>query len=238
MKIRCITVDDEPLALKQMVSYIERTPFLELVAACSNATDALNEFHEQAPDLIFADINMPHLSGMELVKLLQSACMIIFTTAYSEYALEGFKVDAVDYLLKPIGYADFLKAANKAKKLYDLQRNNEPVAAENDNCLYVNADRRLVRINFQDIRYIEGMREYVRIHLKNGSSVMPLLGMKSLEDRLPKEQFMRVHRSFIINLEEITAIERSRIVFDKDTFIPIGDQYKEAFHEYIGKKFL
>lgn len=238
MNLRCIAVDDEPLALKQMVAYVEKTPFLELVGASTRAIEGLEMVNRETPDLLFADINMPDLNGIELAKSLSKPCMVIFTTAYSEYAIEGFKVDAVDYLLKPIGYSDFLKAANKAHQLHNLKHTTTESVSESDTHLFVRSEYRLVRIPFSDIKYIEGMREYVRIHLSDGNAIMTLLSMKSLEERLPKGSFMRVHRSFIVNLSKISIIERNRIVFDKNVYIPIGDQYKEAFDHYISKSFL
>lgn len=232
-------LDDEPLALKQMAAYVEKTPFLSLAASASDAIDGLRIYHEQLPDVLFIDINMPELNGIDFVKSLHTSCLVVFTTAYSEYAVEGFKVDAVDYLLKPIGYTDFLKAANKVRELYELRNNHsEEVVSADAQYLFVKSEYRLVRVRYSDIKYIEGMREYVRIHLSDGTAVMTLLSMKSLEERLPKENFMRVHRSYIVNLGKITIVERQRIIFDKNTYIPISEQYKEAFENYINKSFL
>ncbi len=240
MKLRCIAIDDEPLALRQMSSYIEQTPFLQLVAGCRDAFEATAKIHELEPDLLFVDINMPGLNGLEMVQSLNYPCMVIFTTAYSQYALEGFRVDAVAYLLKPISYPDFLKAANKAQKIYDANH-KQPVAetlSGNDEGLFVKSEYRIIRIRFNEIKYIEGMREYVRIHLTEGKPIMTLLSMKALEEKLPTRQFMRVHRSFIVNLNKINVIERNRIVFDHDVYIPVGEQYKDTFQEYVEKNFL
>ena len=236
-KLRCITIDDEPLALIQMCSYINRTPFLELVAECKDGFDASEKIHQLAPDLLFADINMPELSGMDLIRSLDRPPLVIFTTAYSEYALEGFRVDAVDYLLKPIAYPDFLKAAGKALKLCDAKQQSTETLSGNDDSLFVKTEYRIVRIRFSEIKYIEGMREYVRIHLANDKPVMTLLSMKALEDKLPSRQFMRIHRSYIVNLTKINIIERNRIVFDNDVYIPVGEQYKEAFQGWMEKNF-
>ena len=233
MNLRCIAIDDEPLALQQMRSYIEKTLFLNGVAFCSNAQDALEEIHANPVDLLFVDINMPEITGMDLVKTLSSEKMIIFTTAYSEYALEGFQVNAVDYLLKPISYPDFLKSANKAKALFDLKLQQE-LLPEGDG-IFVKSEYRSIRIRFDNICYIEGMREYVRIHLTEGSPVMTLLSMKVLEEKLPSHQFMRVHRSFIVNLNKVNIIEQNRIIFNERTYIPIGGLYREAFQQYIDK---
>jgi len=239
MKLRCFAIEDEPLALKQMCSYIEQTPFLELLGAYKNGLLALEKINEWEPDLLFLDINMPELNGMDLVRTLHHPCMVIFTTAYDSYALEGFRVDAVDYLLKPISYPAFLKAANKALKLY--QANTKPSSEAllgNDESLFVKSEYRIVRIRFNEIKYIEGMREYVRIHLINDKPVMTLLSMKALEEKLPSSQFMRVHRSYIVNLNRINTIERNRIVFDSNVYIPVGEQYKEQFQQYVEKNFL
>ena len=239
MNLRCFAIDDEPLALKQMCSYIEKTPFLELLGGYKDAISALEKINEQQPDLLFADINMPHLNGMDLVRSLQHPCMVVFTTAYDRYALEGFRVDAVDYLLKPISYPAFLKAANKALKRHNADSKlTTDILSGNDEGLFVKSEYRVVRIRFNEIKYIEGIREYVRIHLTDNKPVMTLLSMKALEEKLPPRQFMRVHRSYIVNLNRINIIERNRIVFDKDVYIPIGEQYKEAFQQFIEKTFL
>ena len=239
MNLRCFAIDDEPLALKQMCSYIEQTPFLELLGGYKNAVLALEKIHEQQPDLLFVDINMPQLNGMDLVRSLHHPCMVIFTTAYDRYALEGFLVDAVDYLLKPISYPAFLKAANKALKRHHADsKPTQDIPSGNDEGLFVKSEYRIVRIRFNEIKYIEGMREYVRIHLTDNKPVMTLLSMKALEEKLPPRQFMRVHRSYIVNLNRINIIERNRIVFDKDTYIPIGEQYKESFQQFMEKNFL
>jgi two-component system LytT family response regulator len=239
MKLRCFAVDDEPLALKQMRSYIEQTPFLELLGGFKSAFAALEKINELQPDLLFVDINMPGLTGLEFIRSLSRPCMVIFTTAYEQYALEGFRVDAVDYLLKPIGYPDFLKAANKALKLHEVGAKPRPENQPGgDDGLFVKADYRVVRIRFNEIKYIESMREYVRIHLTENAPVMTLLSMKSLEEKLPPRQFMRVHRSYIVNLNKINVIERNRIKFDKEVYIPVGEQYKEAFQQYVEKNFL
>jgi len=188
---------------------------------------------------MFVDINMPDLSGMDFVKSLDNPPGIIFTTAYSEYALEGFRVDAIDYLLKPIGYADFLKSANKALKILTpkVDAPKEELKS-NDDFLLIKSEHRIVRVNFGDIKYIEGMREYVRIHLINAKPVMTLLSMKALEAQLPSDQFMRVHRSFIVNLSRLTTIERNRIVFDDDVYIPISEQYQKPFREWMERYFM
>ena len=235
--LRCIAIDDEPLALQQMCTYIERTPFLELVAGCKDGLESMEKIHQLAPDLLFADINMPVLNGLDLIRSLDRPPLVIFTTAYSEYAIEGFRVDAVDYLLKPITYPDFLKAAGKALKITDVKQQPAETLSANDDGLFVKSEYRIVRIRFNEIKYIEGMREYVRIHTMD-DKIMTLLSMKSLEEKLPPHQFMRVHRSFIVNLLKINVIERNRIIFDKDVYISVGEQYKEAFQGWMDKNFL
>ena len=226
--IRCIVIEDEPLALKQMVSYIEKTPFLENRASFDNAFEAITFLSGNEVDLMFVDINLPDLNGMDFVKSLNNPPRVVFTTAYRDYAVEGFRVDALDYLVKPISYTDFLKAANKA---------NETVKSKEDVFLLIKSEYKIIRINFSNIQYIESMREYVRIHLDNAKPVMTLLSMKNIEQKLPARRFMRVHRSYIVNLEKITTIERNRIVFDKE-YIPVGDQYKEVFQKFIDSNFL
>ena len=236
--IRCIAIDDEPLALRQIADYIKRTSFLELTAQCENALQATKLMEDNPIDLMFVDINMPDLSGMDFVKTLDNPPKIVFVTAYSEYALEGFRVDAIDYLLKPISYAEFLKSANKVKSWFD---NNQPKSDEvksNKEFLFIKSDYKILRINFEDIKYIEGMSEYIKIHLSNSKPVMTLLSMKSIEEKLPADRFMRVHRSYIVNLSKISVIERNRIVFDEKVYIPVSEQYKSKFQEYLDKNFL
>jgi two-component system LytT family response regulator len=236
--IRCIAIDDEPLALKQIESYIDKTPFLEKVAVCDSALSALTVLKKEAVDLMFVDINMPDLNGMDFVKTLENPMRIIFTTAYSEYAVEGFKVDALDYLLKPISYSDFLKSANKAKAYFEMTSKKEVKVTEDSNFLFIKSEYKHIRINFDDIKYIESKSEYVRIHLVSSKPIMSLISLKSLEEKLPCNKFMRIHRSYIVNLEKVTIIERNRIVFDGDTYIPIGEQYMNQFQEFLNKNFL
>jgi DNA-binding LytR/AlgR family response regulator len=236
--IKCISIDDEPLALKQIVAYIEKTPFLELVEHFDSALQAMDWLSKNEIDLMFVDINMPDLSGMDFVKSLPQPPKVIFTTAYSEYALEGFKVDAVDYLLKPIGYSDFLKATQKAKDRFFSYPTATEQLDSNEEFLFIKTEYKIQRINLKDIKYIEGMREYVRIFIENQPAVMTLLSMKKLDEHLPQKDFMRVHRSFIVNLNKISIIERNRIIFDKDTYIPISEQYKEGFQKFLDNNFI
>jgi two-component system LytT family response regulator len=235
--IKCIAIDDEPLALRQITSYIEKTPFLELQKGFESAIEALSYLQENSVELMFVDINMPDLNGMDFVKSLENPPKIIFTTAYSEYALQGFKVDALDYLLKPIDYATFLKSSNKAKSWFNLQNSKPEEINSDEDFLFIKSEYKILRIKLKNIKYIEGMREYVRIHLTNQKPIMTLLSMKSVEQQLPSNSFMRVHRSYIVNLNMITTIERNRIVFDK-VYIPVSEHYKEEFQQFISKNFL
>ena len=236
--IKCIAIDDEPLALKQIAQYIQNTPFLSLDAQFESALQAISFLQQNKIDLMFVDINMPDLSGMEFVKSLKNPPAVIFTTAYSEYAVEGFKVDAIDYLLKPIGYTDFLRAAEKANTRIQSLNDRITDVESNEKFLLIKSEYKIIRINLADIKYIEGMREYLRIHIENQPPVMTLMSMKKMEEYLPVKEFMRVHRSFIVNLNKITTIERNRIVFDKDVYIPVSEQYKDKFHKYLNENFL
>lgn len=238
MTIKCIAVDDEPLALKQIGSYIKKTPALELVALCNNGFDAFEFINSGQVSLIFVDISMPDLNGLDFVRSLTEKPYVVFTTAYSEYAVEGFKVDAVDYLLKPIGYNDFLKAVNKVQTLIGLQSTPPETIKTTGDHLFVKSDYKLMRINLDDIKYIESMHEYIRIHFTDEKPVMTLVSLKSIEEQLPQNKFMRVHRSYIVNLEKIKVVERNRIVFDNNVYIPVSDQYKEIFQQFIDKNFL
>lgn len=238
MKIKCLAIDDEPLALSQIGGFIGKTPFLELVALCNSGLTAMEVLSKNHIDLMFVDISMPDLSGMDLVKSLSEKPFIVFTTAFSEYAVEGFRVEATDYLLKPFGYALFLKAANKVKQQFDAknaERNTEPEVFDH---IYVKSGYKLVRIELDDIKYVESMHEYVRFHLQDEKNVMTLASMKSIEELLPSGKFMRVHRSFIVNTDRVKIIERNRIIFDKNVFIPISDQYKARFQEFLDKNSL
>ncbi|WP_233145437.1 LytR/AlgR family response regulator transcription factor [Labilibacter marinus] len=238
MIIKCVAIDDEPLALKQISSYIERTPSLELVAALSSATSAYEVLDNNEVDLLFVDINMPELSGMDFAKSLKQNIGIIFTTAYSEYALDGFKVNAIDYILKPIGYDNFITAVDKAKQRLSQENKSTEELKGNNDYLFIKSEYKIIRVELKNITYIEGMREYVRIHLSNQKPVITLLSFKKLMEKLPHNSFMRVHRSYIVNLKKITTIERMRIIFNEDVRIPVSEQYKEAFQKYIDENFL
>ena len=238
MKLRTIAIDDEPLALKLVCDYIGRTPFLELIGSFDHPLDAVDFLSGHDADLIFVDIQMPDLSGIEFIRNLEAEHKIIFTTAYEKYALEGFKLNAVDYLLKPFSYDEFLKAAGKAFKMAELETNALPTIEANNQFLFLKSEYKIRRINFNDILYIEGLTDYIKVYtMGEDKPVLSLNSIKSLEQKLPEEKFMRVHRSFLVNLDKIETIERSRIVFGK-TYIPVSDQYKAKFQEFLDKNFL
>lgn len=235
--IRAIAIDDEPLALQLVSGYINKTPFLKLVAAFDNPIDAIDLLNNQSVDLIFLDIQMPDLTGTSFARTIGNETKIIFTTAYEKYALEGFKLDAVDYLLKPFSYEEFLVAVQKAKRLIELEQHTATNESDSE-FLFLKSEYKIVRINFNDILYIEGQKDYIRVFLvEENKPILSLATLKSIEKKLPESRFMRVHRSFIINLNQVTAIERSRILFGKE-YIPIGDQYKDKFQEFLNKNFL
>jgi two-component system LytT family response regulator len=236
--IKCVAIDDEPLALNVLEDYIKQTPFLVLTEKFTNPVKAFNYLSENEADLLFVDIQMPDLSGLDMVSKLKNKPLIIFTTAYSQYAIDGFKADAIDYLLKPIDYPDFLKAVTKAKEwMYPQSEKTLNIQSDKD-FLFIRSEHKLIRINFNDIRYIQGMSEYVKIFLNTGKPIMSLLSLKSLEEQLPENKFMRVHKSYIVNLQKINVIERNEIVNEDGSTIPISQQYKAKFQEFIDKNFM
>jgi two-component system, LytTR family, response regulator LytT len=237
MKIKCLAIDDEPYALKQLADYIGRTPFLELSGQCSNAFGAMEIMSSAFIDLMFVDINMPGMSGMEFVRTLPPGIGVVFTTAHSEFAAESYKVDAIDYLLKPITYEDFLRSANKARKAL-LQHPDEAASKPARDHFFVNSEGKTLKINVKEIDYIESMSEYVKIFLSNRTCIVTLIRLKNLERFLPSGDFMRVHRSYLVNLRNITTIERNRIVFYGKEYIPVSEQYKAEFKKFIDKNFL
>ena len=240
MKLNTLIVDDEPLALGLLESYVERTPFLHLTGRFSSALDALEALRTSPIDVAFLDIQMPQLSGLELSRLIDTNhTKIIFTTAFEQYALEGFRVDALDYLLKPISYPEFLRAANKALDWFETIRRAENSNHANQENIFIKSDYKLLQLELKKIQYIEGVKDYVRISLceNDGTehSVLTQMSLKTIEERLPSCRFIRVHRSFIVNIDQIRIIERNRIVFGK-TYIPISDSYKEPFMEILRKR--
>jgi two-component system LytT family response regulator len=228
--MKCIAIDDEPLALRQISGYIQKTPFLELVKACPDATEALAILSEVTIDIMFVDINMPGLNGLDFVRSLAKRPLVIFTTAYSEYAIEGYKVDAQDYLLKPFGYNEFLTSAQKAHQRFEERTSLEKLTPQDDS-IWVRSEYRTVRIPLQDVLYIEGMKDYVRIHLSDAKPIMTLTSLKALEELLPSNRFMRIHRSWIVATQKITLIEKGAVVIAGKHTIPLGDQYKDVLSQ-------
>ena len=237
--IKCIAIDDEPLALKQLSTYIEKSDGLELVKACSSILDAMSLVMDGKIDAMFIDINMPDLNGLDFVRSLTAPPIVVFTTAYSEYALEGFKVDATDYLLKPFGQEEFERAAAKVRKRYKARMSATVSQVDNDDTIFFKTDYKIVRVSIRDIRYVEAMSEYLRIHFKEDSRpIVVLLSMKKMEETLAAHRFMRVHRSYIINLDEIQEVYKSRILLNGEVDIPIGDSYRDPFNAYLNSKFI
>jgi two-component system response regulator LytT len=252
MILNCIAVDDEPLALGLVASFIEQTPFLNLVGRFPSAIEALKAIHSQKIDVVFLDIQMPDLNGIELARVIDNSKgnkpRIIFTTAYNQFALEGYRVDALDYLLKPFNYEEFLHAATKALAYSELvEKSNAAIAPPSatvaaapedrleDEYLFLKVEYQLVRIALNDILYIEGLKDYVKVWLQNVEKpVLSLTSLKALEEKLPSKKFMRVHRSFIVSLDKINSITRNALQINKVN-ITVGDQYKEAFNEFLSR---
>jgi len=236
--INTIAIDDEPLALQLVTGYVEKTPGLNLLGGFDNPLDAMDFIAREDVHLIFIDIQMPDLSGLEFTRSMAKGPKVIFTTAYEKYALDGFKLDVIDYLLKPFSYEEFLKAVQKVQKMIKLEKGVPDQVEANSEFLFIKSDYKIKRINFNEILYIEGLKDYVKVYTQSSPKpIMSLTTMKLLELKLPGSKFMRVHRSFIVNLEKIDTIERSRIVFGK-TYIPVSDQYKEKFQEFLDNNFL
>ena len=232
-------VDDEPMALNLVESYVLKTPFLELKKKCASAIEAM-EFIKSAPvDLLFLDIQMPDLTGIEFSKMLPKETRVIFTTAFDQYALEGFKVEALDYLLKPFDYAEFLAAANKANTWFELVKGKrQSLLSDEKEFLFVKSGYKQLRIKLADVLYFEGMKDYIKIWLKdNPKPVLTLMSLKSLEEELPETQFLRVHRSFIVSLNNIEEIERSQIIINKQR-ITVSEQYKSKFLAFVNRNSL
>ena len=250
--IRCLAIDDEPLALQQIVAYIGKVPFLELAAQCQSALEARQFLEQDTVDAIFCDINMPDLNGMDFIKSLTVPPLVVFTTAYSEYAVEGFRVNAVDYLLKPFGLQDFQRAAYRQKERLtpsplsphpsDISPQTSALSPQTsslkDDTIFLKTEYRIVKVNISDIRYVEAMSEYLKVYLEGDAKpIVALLSMKKMEERLP-DNFMRIHRSYIVNLNMIQEVNKNRVIMDADTYLPIGDMYKDTFQQYLDTKFL
>jgi DNA-binding LytR/AlgR family response regulator len=230
MTINCAIIDDEPLAAGLLESYVAKTPYLNLTGTYNSAITAMRDLRDNPVPLLFLDIQMPELSGVEFAKILPKDTKIIFTTAFPQYALEGYKVNALDYLLKPISYEDFLRATEKAQDWFNVLQKRE--AYNDDRIMFIKSEYKLLRVHLDDILYVEGLKDYVRICLKNGEKIMSLMSMKKLEDYLPRPEFLRTHRSYIVHMPEVRSIDRFRIVFG-DIFIPISDNYKEEVQQYL-----
>ncbi|TCO87430.1 LytTR family two component transcriptional regulator [Bacteroides heparinolyticus] len=232
MKLNCAIVDDEPLALGLLESYVDKTPFLELAEKYSSAVQAMKELPGKHVDLLFLDIQMPELNGLEFSRMIDSSTRIVFTTAFGQYAIDGYKVNALDYLLKPISYVDFLQAANKALQWFELlQQPKEEIQS-----IFVKSDYKLVQIELNKILYIEGLKDYIKIYEEDSPKpILSLMSMKAMEDLLPSSRFMRVHRSYIVQKDKIRIIDRGRIVFGKN-YIPVSDSYKQSFQDFLDQR--
>jgi len=234
-KLSCIVVDDEPLALDLVEGYVNKTPFLELKGKCFNAFEAMQILNNQKVDLIFLDIQMPDMNGVDFSKTLSPDTKIIFTTAFKDYAFDGFKVDAVDFLLKPFNYSEFLKAANKAMERINPAEDRSNKTSR-DNFMFVKSEYKQIKINLAEVLYFEGLKDYIKIWLTSQPKpILTLMSLKTIEEELPSEKFMRVHRSFIIALDKISAVERGQILVNNER-ITVAEQYKTKFQEFIEHK--
>ena len=243
--IKCIAIDDEPLALKKLVTYIKKIPYLELVAQCRSAIEAQRIIDDQEVEAIFLDINMPDLNGLDFAKSMQDHSkgpVMVFTTAYSEYAIEGYKANGVGYLLKPYSFEEFEDAVLKVKEICEIRQQamtEVTTQSDDDGIIFVKSDYKIVRIAIEHITHIEAMSEYLRITCDDKERpVIVLLSMKKIEEHLPSNQFMRIHRSFIINLKKISEIKKNHVVIEGDISLPIGDNYKDSFMNYLNSKIL
>jgi two-component system LytT family response regulator len=236
MSIRCLIIDDKPLAIDILADYTRKTPFLELIATTTNPIEGLSIIREQQIDLVFLDIQMPELTGLQFMKIAGKQCKVILTTAYSEYALDGFEHDVIDYLLKPIAFDRFYRAAEKAMQSIGNSFDKIPPlpqAEQRNEYLFVKTEHRIQKVNLRDILFVEGLQNYISINTGT-ERILSLQPLKKIEETLPQKEFIRVHKSFIIALRHITAIERSRI-FIGESIIPIGDNYREGFYGIIEK---
>jgi two-component system, LytTR family, response regulator LytT len=233
-----IAIDDEPLALQLVVDYIQKTPDMMLAGQFENPLEAAQYISKNNIDIVFTDIQMPGLSGIEFTKSMINGPIVIFTTAFDKYAIDGFKLDIADYLLKPFTYEEFLTSVHKAERMIRSTAKLKDDIVSNNEFLFLKSDYKIKRINFRNILYIEGLKEYVKVYTMNSDKpILSLSSLKVMEIKLPSDKFMRVHRSFIVNLEKIDTIDRSRIVFGKK-YIPIGVQYKDKFQGFLEKNFL
>ena len=235
--LRCIAVDDEPLALELLEDNISHVPYLQLVAKCSNAIEAMKILEKEPVDLLFLDIQMPGLTGLQFIQSMREKPMIILITAYEKYALEGFNLDVTDYLVKPVSLDRFVKACNKAKELYDMKQGSKNKGSEEKpDYLFVNVDYSLVKINFNEIKFIEGLKDYIKIHLKNTQrAVITRMPMKSIEEELPANKFLRIHKSYIVSKDHITAIRKNSVFID-EMELPVGENFREAVLALAGRQ--
>lgn len=232
--IRCAVVDDEPLALGLIASYVKKTPFLELTGTYSSAVQAMHELPSHPADLLFLDIQMPELNGLDFSRMVNPGTRIVFTTAFEQYAIDGYRVNALDYLQKPVSYADFLQAANKALEWFKLLDGQKEKAEDDSESIFVKSEYKLVRVELGKILYIEGLKDYVKIYEEDADKpLLSLMSMKALEESLPPARFIRVHRSFIVQKSKIRAVEHNRIVMLDQRVIPIGDSYREKFLTFL-----
>jgi len=233
--MRCLLVDDEKLALELMEDNVLRVPYLQLLGKCKNVMEAMDFMGREQVDLIFLDIQMPGISGIQFLNSLTNPPIVIIVSAYDNYALDGFNLDVVDYILKPVSFERFLKAANKAFELFNLRQHKElPAKGAPADYIFVNADYSIVRINIPDIIYVEGLKDYIKIYLKNqAKAVITRLSMRFIEEKLPNGGFARVHKSYIVSLDKITSFKKNRLMLG-DTEIPVSDNYKDKLLTYIG----
>ena len=234
MKLRCAIIDDEPLAVSLLESYVAKTPFLQLTGSYTNAVKAMEGVSDDCPDLLFLDIQMPELNGLEFSRIVGERCRVVFTTAFEQYAVDSYRVNALDYLLKPIAYPEFLQACEKARQWF-AHTAPQPSESGTPTSILVKTDYKLVQVELAKIIYIEGLKDYVKIYIDDEPRpLLSLMSLKSLEEQLPAQQFVRVHRSFIVRTDKIKVIERNRIVFGKE-YIPISDSYKSALMEQLAR---
>lgn len=236
MNIRCIAIDDEPMALEKLKSYIQKIPYMELVAACDSPADAIQIMSDTAVDAVFVDINMPDMNGLDFVKVLPEMPLVVFTTAYSEYAVESYRVRAVDYLLKPYTFEEFQRAAGYVQQQW-LAKQKAPVAPADSDNVFLKVDYRYIRVSLKDIAFIEGMNEYLKIHLVSGDPYLVHTSFKQINNHLP-ENFLQVHRSYVVNVNHICEVERSVILLKGGKRISVSDSNKDMFMAYLKNRSL
>ncbi len=231
MTLNCVIIDDEPLATELLESYAQKIPFLNVLGVYNSASEAIRTIRENTIHLLFLDIQMPEISGLEFARIIDKDTRIVFTTAFSQYAIDGYKVNALDYLLKPISFEKFLETADKALEWFESQTKQKSMVQ--DRFIFLKSEYKLQKINFDDILYVEGLKDYVKIYLKDSSkNVMSLMNMKKIEEYLPKPEFMRIHRSYIVHMKEVETIDRFRMVIGNQ-YLPISDSYKDSVQKFL-----